>query len=157
MKLTSLLKKVKTLEKKYYPSHMRVLNEAGSVRNILELCELPADDVSSEEIGHKTWRISADSSEIIIRLFNEGYAILFVEEDTVEVQDLAGTVSLREMFSLWGLVRSLERKFLELDARETTSFRIIKSLEKSGRISILSDNSWDWEGEVMHEIRAEIK
>jgi hypothetical protein len=72
-----------------------------------------------------------------------------------EVVDLASTtsLSLSDMIELHELLRKhFGGRVVTMDAREGTSYKLLKFAEKRKRLQILSDRSYDWGGETFHEL-----
>lgn len=89
-----------------------------------------------------------------IAFINDGYIIAACHDGFMEVVDLASSGRNMNLFDAWEFLRELGKPMF-LDAREKTSYRLIKGLERRGEIHIIEDISHDWDGETFHEIKCE--
>lgn len=124
------LKALRKIEAAAYPKHMQYMQDIRSWVDVQEYCE----------------------SETVAVLLKDHFYCLATE---VEVVDLASSSKLSIADSLEVvsfLQETFESRPFTLDARETTSYRLLKMLEKRGRLAILSDEPWDWDGIAMHEM-----
>ncbi|RMH14939.1 MAG: hypothetical protein D6698_11990 [Gammaproteobacteria bacterium] len=67
----------------------------------------------------------------------------------------AGGMGLKDLAQVKELMLQHERVYME--ARETTSYRLVKFMERRGLVSIMTDHPFEWGGEVFHEIELEIR
>ena len=85
-------------------------------------------------------------------ILKDNYYLLMAERtNVVELVDFAksgGYIDIR------GLINTLETfdKPFTCDARETTSYPILKFLDKKGFCKILRDNPYEWGGETFHDM-----
>jgi hypothetical protein len=93
-------------------------------------------------------------SEVHILLSDTGYVIAATHRDKgyAEIVDLASTDRRMNLHEVWDFLLELKLPFT-LDARESTSYRMIKALEKKGEITIAASSSYLWEGETFYELK----
>ena len=106
----------------------------------------------------ETWEDMADYMECDvedIRMYcNDHFYLLVAEqEDYAEVVDLARSNGAADLVRVVRILESLDKP-LEMDCRESTSYPILKFMEKTGRCQILKDEPYSWEDEIFHEVRA---
>jgi len=92
--------------------------------------------------------------DLHIAFINDGYIVAACHDGFVEVVDPASSGRNMNLFAACEFIRELGKPMF-LDAREKTSYRFVKGLERRGEIHIIEDTSHDWEGEVFHEIKCE--
>lgn len=130
--MKKLLKTLKSREKAAYPRFMRQMQYIKSWADLEDYCE-------SEQV---TVHLLGDS----------GY--LIITED--EVVDWVGDVyNLMKAFGI--IKKAFGNQPFKVDLRECTSWLIMKTMERRGRISISNISPWCWEGEVMYEATITIK
>jgi hypothetical protein len=124
-----LIKHLRRIERRAYPKAYRSFGDVRSWADLREYCE--------GEPKIWTWK--------------GGYCLV---TDT-ELVDLASTSPLM-MADLVRLKRQLIDHFghrdVSLDARESTSWRLIQFFHRRGVLDILRDEVYDWDGEVFHEL-----
>lgn len=121
-----IIKQLKKREKAAYPSFMRQMQHIKTWSDLEDYCE--SDQVTIHLLGDK------------------GYLIL--TED--EVVDWVG--DKHHSISVLGIIRrTFGNRPFSVDLRKSTSWPILKILEKTGRLHIYNIRSWDWSGETMYE------
>lgn len=125
------IRKIVRIESKVYPEHMQYMQGIKTKTDLEDYCE---DD------------------QVSVLLGVDWYLIMSEEE----VVDLATTsaLSLKEILSISACLKEhfgIGVKF-SLDARESTSYKIISFYEKRGKITVYEDMVWSWGGEIMHEM-----
>ena len=137
-----MYKDLRKIEKLAYPKGMRQL---GSVRNISDLAEY----------------MECHEDEVVV-LQGEGWYILIADHQRgdVELVDIASS-SLRLGVQMWralvGHIIQLSGRRVTMDARESTSYPMVRKLAERGVIEILSDATWEWCGEVFHDLIVGVK
>ena len=125
---------VRDIERAVYPAHMCSL-QGDSLECLAEYCEC--------------------SIQQLFVLQGDGWYLLAAEHHrSVEICDLAALPG-HEHAAMRGLLTAGQRwtgKCITLDARETTSYPIIRRLARMGRITILKDEEYEWGLEVMHDM-----
>jgi len=128
MKTKTLLNKIKRIEERAYPSIYRQMEEFETWKDIVSYCE------------------AIDMKDIIILYGKEWYFIAV--KSTAEIVDLAGVMTLADLFFI---KRTIQKEFsgrtVKLDARESTSFRLVTKLG-----TITYDHKYEWGGEIFHEV-----
>lgn len=126
--MKKMLKNIKRIESQSYPSCYRQMEDCNSIGDIVEYCE--AKDIDDLIIiTGKTWYFLAVKS-------------------TREIVDLAGKTSLSDLFKIKRKIKEVFSGLtVKLDARENTSYRIIKRLGK-----VVKDYPYSWNDEVFHEM-----
>ena len=121
---------IRTIEAAAYPTHMQYLQEVHTLEDMKEYCE---------------------SSKVLV-IEGEGWYCICGK---TEVVDLAATSRLSVQAMLY-IVTELKKWFgskkVTLDARKSTSYRLIKFFSRGGKVSILSEEEWSWDGETMVEM-----
>lgn len=87
-----------------------------------------------------------------IAFIDDGYVIAACHEDYMEIVDLASSGRNMNLFAVWEFLKEIGKP-MTLDARESTSYRLIKALERRGEISIVEDAPHQWGGETFHDVR----
>ena len=124
------IKSIKAVEASVYPEHMQYMQDIRNVSDIEDYCE---------------------DNDVCVILKDSAYVIMASEE----VVDMASVnpLSMVEMVEILGYMKSYYgSNVFSLDARESTSYKLLKFLSKRGTITILSEYSWDWDGVVMYEM-----
>lgn len=129
------IKKIVALEAAIYPEFMQYMQDIRTKKDIKEYCE---------------------DTKVSVALGEDWY--LIVTQD--EVVDLA-TASRLPLSTLNGIFNALKAHFGErvftLDARASTSYRIISVYEKRGKLKIHSSSEWYWEDELMYELELSLQ
>jgi len=122
------LRLLKRIERSAYPACYRQMQECSSMDDVLEYCE-------------------AQDQDDLVMLTGKSWYFLAVKS-TGEIVDLAGKTTLADLFMIKRKIKEVfSGRVLKLDAREDTSFRLIR---KVGRI--ISDHPYPWDGETFHEM-----
>ncbi len=82
------------------------------------------------------------------------YLMIGEHDDHYEVVDLAKEAGFVNIHKIVEFLQDIGDKPFTFDARESTSYRIIQALAKAKRCEIIQDTSYEWCGEVFHDIRA---
>lgn len=93
-----------------------------------------------------------DLSELRVYLTNDWYVLLAEHEDYIEFVDLASRTRQTPLLQIIQVLTQYTKPFI-MDCRETTSYRIVKALERAGRIEISQDEAYTRGGETFHDIR----
>lgn len=92
-------------------------------------------------------------SEVHILMSDTGYVIAAAHgKDYAEIVDLASIDRRMNLYEVWDFLKSLELPFT-LDARESTSKRMIDKLVEKGELSITESYSYTWGGETFYELK----
>lgn len=113
----------------------------------------------SEMQDCQTWEDVADYcdcgiSQLRLYLTKEWYALLAEHEDYIELVDLASKAKNTPLLFIVNTLTQYQKPFI-MDCRDSTSYRIVKALEKAGRIHLISDEEYARGGELFHDIRLE--
>lgn len=106
----------------------------------------------------RTWEDIArycecDRSELRILMSDTGYVIAAAHESGyAEIVDLASVDRRMNLYEVWEFLKSLKLPFT-LDARENTSYRMIKKLEEKGEITISESHAHTWGGETFYDLK----
>lgn len=130
------LAKLKRIEREAYEGtgYMQ-MQHCMSWESVASYCECSLDDLH-------------------IAFIDDGYVIAACHEDYMEIVDLASSGRNMNLFAVWDFLKKIGKP-MTLDARESTSYRLIKHLERRGEITICSDESHTWGGEPFHDLRCE--
>lgn len=90
-------------------------------------------------------------SELRVFMEDGWYALLAEHEDYVEFVDLASETRHTPLFQVLVIAEQFDKPFVT-DCREHTSYRMIQSLAKAGRIRLEKDEAYSRGGETFHEI-----
>ena len=133
------LMRIKEIEKKVFPEHMRQYEDIESMDDVDELTE----DCYGEFFCH---------------VENDWYILGCNSGDKVYVDDFSSVKSLGlpELYAVVRLLRSFGDKIIEADFRQSTSYRLIKMAEKKKIVEIIDETPWNWDGEKMSEITFKI-
>lgn len=132
MKLESL----RLLEAAAYPVHMQSLQDCMTMGDVAEYAECKP----------KHLRILGEEGR--------WYAIVALHGRRAEFVDIAkmpGTVTV-PWRRVMATIREWRVRELVLDARASTSYRIVRRLVELMGGTVVRDEAWDWDGETMHEM-----
>lgn len=91
--------------------------------------------------------------ELRILLSDTGYVIAAAHRSGyAEIVDLASIDRRMNLYEVWDFLKDLGLPFT-LDARESTSYRMIKKLEEKGEIVISESHSYTWGGETFYDLK----
>lgn len=129
---------IKRVEAVCYPLEMQTLQAANSLEDIARYCECPLE--SLEILQGEGW-----------------YALIGRHQETLEVVDLAALPGKR-VLAVRSLIRRLsgEQRIITLDARISTSYPMIKKLERLGKIEVISETPWNWGSNEMAEMKVRV-
>jgi hypothetical protein len=142
--MKSIVKKISKIESIAYKdcNYMCSLKYARSIRDIKDY--MGTDLV---EIYHNDY----------------SYIICGIEDDKLEIGDLATTQSLSmsdfgNMISfLSNVIKKYNIRFVTCDMREKTSYRLLKYIEKRLNLKVVSDSDYYWNDEKMFAIVLKVK
>lgn len=127
--MKKLLRHLRSVEQAVYPTAYQQLQDVQTWADLRDYCEGKP----------KVWT------------WKRGYCLVTKKE----LIDLASETPL-SLADLRILMSQLAKHFghreVSLDARASTSWRLIQFAVKRGWIKILSEEAHDWEGETFHEI-----
>ncbi len=129
----NILEKIKEIEKEAYnkKSYIQMQN-CEDVKDLADYMECNVSDIKV--------------------IFEDKYYMLLAEHnDYVEIVDFASTKKFMNFKKILSALESLDKPFY-CDARKSTSYPIIKYLEKMGKCKITKDEPYDWDGETFHKI-----
>lgn len=89
--------------------------------------------------------------ELNILVRKNWYVLIAKHEDFIEIVDFASKRGRMDIFEALAYIKDFHMP-MSLDARGDTSYRLIKALERHGKISISHDESYIWGGETFHEM-----
>ena len=129
----SVIQDVIKMELEIYPEHMTMFSE--EVRNKVELFEYCEDNQVTIVIDYdEQWYLIMTKTEII---------------DLAAMNKLS-LFCINKIYNI--LSAHFKDKKVELDARELSSYRLIKLFEKRNKLTILQEESWLWEYEIMYSM-----
>lgn len=129
------MNKVKALrkrEKAAYPYFMRQMQQIKTWSDLEDYCE--SDQVTVHLLGDK------------------GYLILTEDEVVDWVGDKHHSIK-----ALGIIRRAFGNRPFDVDLRETTSWPILRTLEKMGRLHMSNVSPWNWNGETMYEATIQMR
>lgn len=138
--MDEVFEKVKQIEASAYPKFMQSLQYLKSVEDAMNYVEC--------------------DGKILFHLGTDWYMLGCQTGNEVEIADLASKkgippFQLNQIFE--DLKKSFSDKIITCDARSSTSYKLIKYLEKSGDIEIIHEEPWNWGPEKMHELKFTFK
>ena len=130
---------VKSIEKEVYPSRMQTYQDFDNIEDLLDYADC--------------------NGQIDCIVKNDWYAIFCNGAKEVEIIDLASRkpLSLIELIEVKNKLLSFGDKIITMNARESTSYKLIMAAAKRGMFEILSDEPNNEFGEPMHELVLKIK
>ena len=133
------LDRVKAIEKIAYPSHMQFYGDFDDIDDVIDYADC--------------------DGQIDCIIQDDWYAIFCNGSREVEVIDLAArrSLSLSDLLVIYQKMTSFGNKIFTMNARASTSYKLIKLGEKRGMFEILLDEPNSLNGEPMHEIEFRIK
>jgi len=125
---------VKSIEKEVYPSRMQTYQDFDNIEDLLDYADC--------------------NGQIDCIVKNDWYAIFCNGAKEVEIIDLASRkpLSLIELIEVKNKLLSFGDKIITMNARESTSYKLIMAAAKRGMFEILSDEPNNEFGEPMHEL-----
>jgi len=124
---------VKSIEKQVYPHIMQAFQDFDNIEDLLDY---------------------SDCDGQIDCIIKQDWYVIFCNGSKVEIIDLASRKRL-EYSELMEIKRKLESfgdKIITMNARESTSYKLIKLAERRGVFKIISDKPNYTFGEPMHEL-----
>lgn len=126
------------IERVAYPAHMREMSDCRSMSDIAEYAEC-----SKRQLR-------------ILGMAGHWYAILAKHcggsAECVDLAKVPGSPTV-PWLDIVATLRAMGVTTITLDAREGTSYELICAYAAKLGIRIVSDSVWDWNGEMMHEMR----
>lgn len=134
------LRRIKAIEAAAYPPSMRQLQNVATWKEVADYCECRAEE--------------------LLVLSGESWYLLAAEhEDYVEIADLAATGGLGS--AIWRIIAAAKGRWagktVVCDARQGTSYCLLKALERRGIVRVISETPWEWEDEKMFEVKLKVK
>ena len=123
----SLLQHLAAVEAAAYPAALQQMQDMESLQDLEDYCE-----------GKPT-----------VFAWEHGYCLC----TRGEIVDLAATAPL-SLAELRTLLRQLKghSKRVELDARTSTSWKLLQYAQRRGYLTILKAHPWDWDGEAFFAV-----
>lgn len=134
------LRKVKKIEAAVYPKHMQQLHDCHNLNDVADYCECETDEV----------RMAVGSNWYIIVAADDNSR----EAEVVDFAALGGRCA--EPFAAWSFLMQFSGYKMSLDAKEDTSYPLVTAMAERGRLELLVDELWSWEGTAMHSISCRI-
>lgn len=127
--------KLRKIERLAYPAHMWQMQDVYSIKDLAEYCECSVSQVFCI-IGEDYYLIAANKKRYI------------------EIVDLASIGGIGgDVFRIMNKVSRVSKgKKIILDARETTSYPLVKLFARRYLLQIVEDKEWMWGDEVMHSM-----
>lgn len=122
------------IERQVYPVHMRQMQHIRDTADLADYCECRLDQLLT--LSGEDW-----------------YLIAAERGDEVEIVDFASLKGCTDIFKI--LVRVVPRwrgRRIVLDARASTSYRLVLALVKRYKIQVVEDEMWHWGDEEMHHL-----
>ena len=131
--------KVKSIEKHVYPSRMHTYQDFDNIEDLLDYADC--------------------NGQIDCIVKDDWYAIFCNGSSEVEIIDFASKKPLgfTELIEVKNKLQSFGDKIITMNARESTSYRLIMLAAKRGMFEILSDEPNNEFGEPMHQLELKIK
>ena len=127
------LEKMKDIEAVAYPSFMQSICDCDTLEELADYCECKV-------------------SQLFVICGNNYYLLAANKKRSVEIVDFASTGRCNELFKVINICfEEFKNKRVTMDCRESTSYPIVTLLLKRKKVKY-EDNTWDWNGETMHEI-----
>lgn len=121
---------IRNIEAAAYPEYMQYLQEVHTLEDMQEYCE----------------------SKKILVLEGEGWYCICGKDEVVDLAAIS-KLSIQEMLRIGTeLKKWFGTKKITLDARKSTSYRLIKFFSRGGKVSILSEEEWTWGEDIMVEM-----
>lgn len=123
-----MLSNLKVIESSVYPSHMWGMQEVETLEDLQEYCE----------------------SEVVHVYQGKSWYCLVTPEEVIDLASI-GSMTLTELLILLSdLEVWFDNRVFQMDCRASTSMKLIKHLERKGKLKILKEESWSWEDEIMY-------
>lgn len=110
-----------------------------------------------ENYPEEMWQLGKKKSSIFeyleepeIWFWGSGYILW----DGAELADWCG--SHTPLVELWNLIKERKTTFFG-SARESTSYRVLSAMAKRGKIKMVINSEWDWDGEKMYDFTVTVK
>ena len=130
--------KLKSIEKKAYADTIySQMQSFQTMDDLAEYCEVPEENVHI---------LSGD----------DWYVILGEHEDYIEIVDMASTGHNLPVNKVLAFMKSFNKPFT-MDARESTSYKLVKALDKANMLKIDKDDEYMWGNEKFHDIECEVE
>lgn len=130
--MKKVLKHLRRIERLAYPSHMRQMQDIRTFRDLKLYCE---------------------SRKVQLITTGKGYAI-YTPNEVIDMASLSPKDSIELICKL---SQALKGRTINLDARDETSYPLIKLFERRGKVIIHSDTQWSWGGNIMHDMTISIR
>jgi hypothetical protein len=133
-----MIELLRRIERSAYPPHMRQMQDVNSIRDLAEYCECRVSEVRVIEGPNY-------------------YVIVALKDECCEIVDMAAT----GRFNFFAVVSQLKSivgdREVTLDARASTSYPLVRLMERRGLIVVQSCEEWDWDGETMYEMSLRVR
>jgi hypothetical protein len=121
-----MIKTLKKRERAAYPSFMRQMQQIKTWRDLQEYCESP---------------------HVYVHLLGEKGYLIMTPSEVVDI--VAGP---KDIFRALSLIKThFGEKTFVADFRESTSWRLIKVLERQNKVQLHGVKRWTWKKEVMYQ------
>ena len=132
------IEKLKAIEKRAYADTIySQMQSFKTIDDLAEYCETSKEDVHI---------LSGD----------DWYVILGEHEDYIEIVDMASTGHNLPVNKVLAFMKSFKKPFT-MDARESTSYKLVKALDKANMLKIDKDDEYMWGNEKFHDIECEVE
>lgn len=144
------LQKMKEIEASAFPPHMQMMNsELGdndlTMDMVLDYITNNVPGLSPNDVD-----IYVGNSWYMITHYEDGGRELHIDDVAAMGGQFGRGVAFAFISVLSGLMQKAET--CHVDAREGTSYVMLKDAEKNGRLTIQHDRKWDWGGVKMHKV-----
>jgi len=136
------LDKALDIERKAYPPHMQFINsyiEGGGQLDVYDIADY----------------LECNVNNIVFHMGSNWFILGCVQGNELEIADWAsdGGMSISGVKAFFSVLRQYKDKTITCNARETTSYRLIKKAEKIGYLTILDEQPWSWGGVTMIDMK----
>lgn len=126
----STMQEIATVEAQCYPEYMQSLQSIYNREDLQYYCE----------------------SEDVFVLQNNTTYLICTQDEVIDFASsvklsLADIVKIKEFF-----MEIFGSKAFFLDARKTTSYRLIKAFQKRGVLTVISEQEWQWGSETFYSM-----
>ena len=136
------LNKALDIERRAYPPHMQLINsyiEHGGTLDIYDIADY----------------LECGINDIVFYMGSNWFILGCKKGDELEIADWAsaGGMSFEAVKMLFSVLYQYKDKTITCDARETTSYRLIKKAERLGYVTVLKEEEWNWGGVKMVDMK----
>ena len=136
------LEKALDIERKAYPPHMQLINsyiEEGGTLDIYDIADY----------------LECGINDIVFYMGSNWFILGCNKGNELEIADWAsdGGMSPGAVKKFFSVLSQYKDKTITCSARDTTSYKLIKSAEKLGYVTVLEEEEWSWGGVKMVDLK----